>query len=152
MRMWSISPKYLDKAGLGGCWRETLLAKKVLEGNTRGYKNHSQLIRFKSTNNPLFYINKYLHEISNEANLNRGYKYNKYKIDYNLINKYDSEFSKINVTTGQINYELQHIMRKLKNRDITKYLELINIVNNGEIEVVSIFNVVPGDIEPWEKT
>ncbi|MBZ4683793.1 MAG: hypothetical protein JG768_1220 [Fusobacteriales bacterium] len=48
MRLWSIHPKYLDTKGLLATWREVLLAKKVLEGNTKGYKNHPQLIRFKN--------------------------------------------------------------------------------------------------------
>ena len=40
MRLWSLSPKYLDRQGLLAVWREALLAKKVLEGKTKGYKNH----------------------------------------------------------------------------------------------------------------
>jgi hypothetical protein len=30
MRLWSLHPKYLDKLGLLGLWREGLLAQKVL--------------------------------------------------------------------------------------------------------------------------
>ncbi|MEM3714836.1 MAG: pyrimidine dimer DNA glycosylase/endonuclease V [Nitrososphaeria archaeon] len=40
MRLWSIHPKYLDQKGLVACWREGLLAKKVLLGKVKGYKNH----------------------------------------------------------------------------------------------------------------
>ena len=47
MRIWSLHPKYLDSKGIVALWRETLLAKNVLEGKTKGYKNHPQLIRFK---------------------------------------------------------------------------------------------------------
>jgi len=47
MRIWSLHPKYLDTKGLVALWRETLLAKHVLEGKTKGYKNHPQLNRFK---------------------------------------------------------------------------------------------------------
>ena len=43
MRLWSLHPKYLDKLGLLGLWRESLLAQKVLLGKTKGYKNHPQL-------------------------------------------------------------------------------------------------------------
>jgi hypothetical protein len=31
MRIWSVHPKYLDTKGLVAFWRETLLAKNVLE-------------------------------------------------------------------------------------------------------------------------
>ncbi len=30
MRIWSLHPKYLDRQGLLACWRETLLAQKVM--------------------------------------------------------------------------------------------------------------------------
>lgn len=40
MRIWSVHPQYLDAKGIVALWRETLLAKNVLEGNTKGYKNH----------------------------------------------------------------------------------------------------------------
>jgi hypothetical protein len=53
MRLWSIHPKYLDTKGLVALWRETLLAKHVLEGKTKGYKNHPQLNRFKKSEKPL---------------------------------------------------------------------------------------------------
>ena len=45
MRIWSLHPKYLDTKGLVALWRETLLAKNVLEGNTNGYENHPQLFK-----------------------------------------------------------------------------------------------------------
>ena len=38
MRLWSIHPKYLGTKGLVALWREALLAQKVLQGNTKGYK------------------------------------------------------------------------------------------------------------------
>ena len=52
MRIWSLHPKYLDTKGLVALWRETLLAKHVLEGKTKGYRNHPQLDRFKKAQNP----------------------------------------------------------------------------------------------------
>lgn len=63
MRLWSIHPKYLDTKGLLAVWREGLLAKKVLEGKTKGYKNHPQLNRFKKLADPLAAINAYLYQI-----------------------------------------------------------------------------------------
>jgi hypothetical protein len=66
MRIWSLHPEYLDTKGLVSLWRETLLAKKVLEGKTEGYKNHPQLIRFKKSDNPLKHINQYLMKVNSE--------------------------------------------------------------------------------------
>jgi len=52
MRIWSLHPKYLDRLGLLACWRETLLAQKVLRGKTKGYRNHPQLLRSASPMTP----------------------------------------------------------------------------------------------------
>ena len=52
MRLWTLHPKYLDRQGLLGLWREALLAQAVLSGVTRGYKNHPQLERFKKHPHP----------------------------------------------------------------------------------------------------
>jgi hypothetical protein len=49
MRLWSLHPSYLDGKGLAALWREGLLAKKVLENETKGYKNHPQLISSMKT-------------------------------------------------------------------------------------------------------
>ena len=49
MRIWSLHPSLLDRRALVACWRETLLAQKVLRGLTRGYTNHPQLIRFRAS-------------------------------------------------------------------------------------------------------
>jgi hypothetical protein len=53
MRLWSIHPQHLDRIGLIALWREALLAKKVLTGQTKGYRHHPQLIRFQASNQPL---------------------------------------------------------------------------------------------------
>ena len=53
MRIWSLHPSLLDTKGLVALWRETLLAQKVLLNETTGYKNHPQLNRFKTSNNPI---------------------------------------------------------------------------------------------------
>src|SRR4029079_12177411 len=106
MRLWSLHPKHLDAKGLVALWRETLLAKKVLEGKTKGYKNHPQLNRFKTLKRPLHSINYYLFIVLKEARA-RGYNFDATKI---------AEFkrSKITVTSGQIEFETKHLLRKLK--------------------------------------
>ncbi|MDH4286765.1 MAG: pyrimidine dimer DNA glycosylase/endonuclease V, partial [Gallionella sp.] len=67
MRLWSLHPKYLDTQGLVALWREALLAQAVLRGETRGYRNHPQLDRFRSHSAPLAAISLYLKAIHGEA-------------------------------------------------------------------------------------
>lgn len=142
MRLWSLHPKYLDAKGLVALWRETLLAKNVLEGKTKGYKNHPQLDRFKASPKPIDAINYYLKSIWSEA-VSRDYNFDKRKfIDLNNIDQ-------INVTTGQLEFEEKHLLKKLEVRDTKKYNEIININN---FETHPLFNQVNGKIEPWEKT
>jgi hypothetical protein len=141
MRLWSLHPKYLDKLGLLGLWRESLLAQKVLLGKTKGYKNHPQLVRFKRTEDPILYIGTYLYYVYLEGK-RRGYDFNKDKII-----KYDLNL-KMAVTIGQINFEFQHLLEKLKVRDKEKYEE---IKNEKTIEPNPIFYIIDGDIEEWEK-
>ena len=140
MRIWSLHPKYLDAKGLVALWRESLLAKKVLEGKTIGYRNHPQLNRFREASKPLEAINQYLSEIYSES-LNRDYHFDKQKINWNFA------ISKLTVTTGQVNYEVKHLLIKLKARDKNKYNEL---KARSTFNVHPLFMIVNGDIEKWE--
>src|SRR6478735_1650275 len=117
MRIWSLHPKYLDTKGLVALWRETLLAKHVLEGKTKGYKNHPQLDRFKKSKKPLDNINHYLSEIYKEAS-RRNYNFDKGKIDWNF------KPTKLTVTNKQLAYECAHLLNKLQIRDLNKHKEL----------------------------
>lgn len=141
MRLWSIHPQYLDTKGLVALWREALLAKNVLEGKTKGYKNHPQLIRFKESAKPLDAINLYLEEVHNEA-LKRNYNFDKSKF------KSCTFELKIKVNSGQVNYEKMHLLNKLNVRDKVKYYKLKDINN---IKLHPLFKKVKGDIESWEK-
>lgn len=140
MRIWSLNPKYLDTKGLVALWRETLLAKNVLEGKTKGYKNHPQLNRFKVVDEPVDAINQYLSEIFNEA-VNRGYHFDKEKINwkFNLV--------KLSVTKGQMEYEAIHLLKKLQRRDIKKYNELKDL---KVFKSHPIFKIIKGKIADWE--
>lgn len=140
MRLRSIHPKHLDSKWLVALRRESLLAKKVLEWNTKWYKNHPQLIRFKKTKDPITAINKYLQHIYIEAN-DRWFSFDKSK--FNVINI--SEI--ITVTTWQLEFEKQHILKKTKIRDIKKYEE---IKNSKTIQAHPIFKVIKGEIENRE--
>lgn len=140
MRIWSIHPKYLDTKGLVALWRETLLAKNVLEGNTNGYKNHPQLTRFKNLDNPLHGINQYLVSVYQES-LQRGYQFNKDKFE-----NYNEPIT-LTVTSRQIEFEMQHLLKKLKSRDTERYYSLLK---ETKIEAHPIFNTIDGAIEEWE--
>jgi hypothetical protein len=140
MRLWSLHPTYLDSKGLVALWREGLLAKAVLEGKTKGYKNHPQLIRFKNNKDPLLFLDTYLDYVYLEAK-NRNYNFNHEKIGSQRTKKH------LNVTQGQLEYELKHLKRKLKSRDITKFKELEEM--NLPLPH-PIFKLVPGEIELWE--
>ena len=140
MRLWSVHPKYLDVKGLVALWREALLAQCVLQGNTKGYKNHPQLARFKESRNPEGAIAVYLRCVADEAE-ERGYKFNREKIANKRLN------SKISVTRGQIEYEFDHLMRKLANRDPGKFRQLKNITRP---HLHPLFNSIKGDVEDWE--
>ena len=141
MRLWSLHPKYLDAKGLVALWREALLAKKVLEGKTKGYRNHPQLNRFMGTINPIETINQYLSEIYLEAS-KRDYNFDKQKINW------DFKKRKINVTRGQINYEAKHLLSKLQIRDVKKYNDL---KTNATFDYHPLFKIVKGEVEEWEK-
>ena len=140
MRIWSLHPKYLDAKGLVALWRETLLAKKVLENKTKGYKNHPQLLRFKASY-PVNAINFYLKEVYLEA-LRRKYNFDKSKFDEVIFTE------KIDVTTGQVEFEQNHLLNKLQVRDKNKFQQLLKL---SKFEIHPLFNLVKGEIEIWEK-
>ena len=140
MRIWSLHPKYLDTKGLLALWRETLLAKHVLEGKTKGYTNHPQLRRFKEAKRPLDCINRYLVIVHKEASM-RGYVFDKSKIGP------DMEIEKIAVTNGQVKYETRHLLGKLKQRDPVRYKELSRL---ADLELHPLFEMTEGEIEDWE--
>lgn len=141
MRIWSIHPKYLDTKGLLALWRETLLAKKVLEGKTAGYRMHPQLDRFKSYGEPVEGINFYLKQVWRESE-ERGFRFNKDKF------KDIQKIEKISITSGQVVFEIRHLLKKLSLRDGTRYNELKRITT---FELHPLFCLVDGDLEPWEK-
>ena len=140
MRLWSLHPKYLDSKGLVALWRESLLAKHVLEGKTKGYKNHPQLNRFKKAKYPIDLINEYLSEVYQEA-LKRNYNFDKQKINWAFRK------SKVPVTSGQLKYEVKHLLNKLEKRDQGKYKEL---KLKSKFDNHPVFKLVNGEIEEWE--
>jgi hypothetical protein len=140
MRLWSIHPAYLDAKGLVALWREALLAQHVLQGKTRGYRQHPQLARFKRAPNPLGAIACYLRHVADEAD-RRGYHFDRSKI---LNKRYTGRLA---VTRGQAEYEIQHLLRKLKTRDPVAYRHLRA---QTRIRVHPLFKKTSGAIEAWE--
>lgn len=167
MRIWSLHPSLLDRRALVACWRETLLAQKVLRGLTRGYTNHPQLIRFRAHPQPLEAVAAYLSRLADEADA-RGYSFNRaligagedstdkaYKNGTDKAeNPYDS-LARIPVPLGQLEYELAFLQHKVAGRDPEWEQRLSErLAARGELAACAhpLFEVVPGAIEPWEKT
>lgn len=140
MRIWSLHPKYLDAKGLVALWRETLLAKRVLEGRTKGYGHHPQLHRFKQADKPLARINQYLATVYDES-LARNYHFDRDKIDRVF------HPAVMLVTRGQVEFETQHLLNKLMVRDKEKFNELADL---EVFEPNPMFEVIKGDVEGWE--
>jgi len=136
---------YLDKAGLGACWREALLAKKVLEGKTKGYKNHPQLTRFKEHRDPVFMLDMFLTTIWNEA-CNRSYNYDGSKIT--SYKPFPRAYLSISVNRGQLVYEACHLNSKLIKRQTEGRIRIPTL---EKLECNPIFEPCNGDIESWEK-
>lgn len=141
MRLWSVHPSYLDQKALVALWREGLLARAVLRGKTRGYKRHPQLSRFIKHAAPVSAINHYLLHVHIEAEA-RGYTFDNSRIGP-IRNRI-----KISVTSGQLKFELEHLRKKIQNREPTAVERLPMSAN---INAHPIFSVVNGQIEEWEK-
>ena len=136
---------YLDRQGLTACWREALLAQAVLTGRTRGYRNHSQLVRFQACARPMAAIGEYLWEIADEA-AGRSYRFDRTLI---LEPPTAERAPRIPVTDGQVAYEWGHLMAKLRLRSprLAATWETVAVP-----ELHPLFISVPGPVEPWERT
>ena len=141
MRLWSLHPKYLDRQGLLACWRESLLAQKVLQGQTRGYRNHPQLMRFRTSEDPLSAMATYLNILADEAG-SRGYSFDRSKIGGN------GNAQRLPVTYGQMEYEWKHLLNKLKIRDPHRHQQF-HLLDFPEAH--PLFQIVEGEVESWER-
>lgn len=163
MRLWSLHPRHLDQKALVACWREGLLAYHVLQGKTKWYKHHPQLLRFKAFDESIFALESYLHAICDEADA-RWYRFDRGKLPTSkseILNEYgdlvseqnslrDSSFAKrfqkIPLTRGQLQYEYEHLKRKIEVRSPKELSRL-----EGEVLVHPSFILVEGGIEDWER-
>lgn len=141
MRLWTLHPKYLDSQGLVALWREALLAQAVLLCRTKGYTRHPQLFRFRQTQSPMNSIAAYLRGIYAEAE-KRGYRFDRGKIAGN------GPSNRCAVTHGQLEYERNHLLAKLRNRDKQRF----NLLKETQCpDSHPLFEIVPGGVEGWEK-
>lgn len=141
MRLWSLHPALLDRAALVAGWREALLAQAVLAGATRGYTRHPQLERFRAEADPVAAIGHFLASVQTEATV-RGYRF-----DTTRIRRPDAASPAIAVTTGQLEYELQHLRRKVAER-APAWLDRLPAT---EPAPGPTFVAVPGPIASWER-
>lgn len=141
MRLWSLHPKYLDPQGLVALWREALLAKAVIRGETSGYKHHPQLERFKSHPHPRLAINAYLAAVHEEAT-HRGYTFNLSKIGTVRAVKH------IPVSSGQLAHEWSHLQNKLAVRNRVVHAQWANVAAPA---CHPLFRRRAGPMASWER-
>src|SRR5579884_2292414 len=141
MRLWSLHPSLLDRMGLVALWREGLLAQKVLLGQTVGYRFHPQLKRFQGSKNAIGAISTYLWAVVDEG-CARGYLFDASKIAMRRRG------FRITVTQGQLEFERDHLTKKLLLRDRA----MAAVLSSAELKAHPMMRVVSGDIEAWEVT
>lgn len=140
MRLWSLHPRYLDPKGLVALWREALLAQAVLTGQTRGYRHHPQLDRFRQDSSPGHAIAAYLQAVHAEA-VRRGYHFDAGRVGRG------GGFTPLTVATGQLEYEWAHLTGKLQAR-APVWLRQFDEV--GLPEPHPLFKVIEGGVAAWE--
>jgi hypothetical protein len=140
MRLWTLHPKYLDAQGLVALWREALLARAVLRGYTKGYRQHPQLKRFRASTSPRTAINRYLALVYAEAR-SRGYTFDRSKLGP------VGAPQRILVTDGQLQYEWRWLLGKLHRRSPSVYRRHLEVSFPA---AHPLFRVVSGPIADWE--
>lgn len=142
MRLWSLHPQYLDPQGLVALWREALLARAVLRGQTKGYRRHPQLDRFRAHPSPRSAISTYLRGVHAEATT-RGYLFDGSKVGTARSS------GRIPVTEGQIAHEWEHLLRKLARRSPAIYRRWRSL---RAPDCHPLMRRRPGEIEAWERS
>jgi hypothetical protein len=141
MRLWTLHPRYLDTQGLTALWRESLLARAVIAGKTRGYTRHPQLSRFQQQADPLAAIEHYL-QLVHAQSLERGYRFDAGKLGA------PSDVPPISATSGQLMHEWRHLLAKLQARSPAVFAKWQGVALP---EANPMFAIVEGPIEPWER-
>jgi hypothetical protein len=141
VRLWTLHPRYLDAKGLVALWREALLARAVLRGQTRGYRHHPQLVRFLAHPQPRSAISAYLAEVHAEA-VRRGYAFDASKVGPVRA------VAPITTTSMQVAYEWQHLLGKLAVRDPARREQHLAV---HRPRCHPMFRSVRGPVEEWER-
>ncbi len=141
MRLWSLHPEYLDARGLVALWREALLAQAVLTGETKGYRRHPQLERFRAGGRPATLIAEYLRAVYAES-IKRGYRFDSEKIGRSRTT------AQLDVTSGQLDFEWRHLMKKLESRAPERYGKYLAV--DAPLPH-PLFRVTPGGVADWER-
>jgi len=144
MRLWTIHPSYLDAKGLVALWREALLARAVLRGETVGYRHHPQLERFREHSAPRSAINAYLAAVLDESR-SRGYAFDASKVK--PMRRGDR--IELAATTGQVSHEWTHLLAKLEVRSPELFVRLRGV---EAPKAHPLFRVTPGARSAWEKS
>jgi hypothetical protein len=148
VRLWSVHPRYLDRAALVACWREGLLAQHVLvaddEGRVVGYRAHPQLLRLRAHDEPLALVGAYLAALADEADA-RGYRFDRTRVRRAAR---PDEVTPVPVTTGQLDLEWAHLRAKLAARapDVAARWAAVDRPDPHPVLVV-----VPGSVADWER-
>jgi hypothetical protein len=101
--------------------------------------------RFKAHLDPVAAKSYFLQENHREAT-NRGYNYNYSKI----LNPVD-DIELLDLTMGQLRYELSLLSERLGRRDPEWLRKIQEEYSGGPPLPHPLFNAVEGDVEPWEK-
>ena len=141
MRLWSLHPQYLDPQGLVALWREGLLARHVLHGLTKGYRQHPQLERFKAHAAPQAAIDAYLWAVQQHAT-ERGYRFDGSKLGTL------EPVATIQVSSGQLAYEWEHLLRKLQTRNPPLWEQWRH---TAQPACHQLMQLVDGPIADWER-
>lgn len=145
MRLWSLDPALLDQKGLVACWREALLAQKVLRGLTTGYRHHPQLDRFWAHTDPVDAIGAYLAGLADAAD-ERGYNF-----DQSRIVKPQAEPALIEVTDGQLKLEYHILRTKVRTRNPDWYHTMPSYEEPNIPRQHRLFKVITGEVADWER-
>ncbi|MYM18813.1 hypothetical protein GSY69_02155 [Brevibacterium sp. 5221] len=161
MRLWSLDPSLLDRRGLVACWREALLAQKVLRGLTRGYRSHPQLERFRAQADPVAAVGAFLTGLRAEADA-RGYAFDAARIAVPAAVPPPAGAAPVApgpalgpwagamaVTRGQLDYERDRLAAKVSERDPEWFSG--HLAHLGAAAPHPLFTAVPGPVEGWER-
>ena len=141
MRLWTLHPRHLDAKGLVALWREGLLARAVLCGQTKGYTRHPQLARFQAQPAPVAALDAYLAAVCDEADA-RGYRFDRGKLGA------APRGLRLAASDGQLDHEWRHLLAKLERRDPPRHAASRGLTRP---DAHPLFEIRPGPIAPWER-